>query len=72
MIAKIITHGADRSEAIRKMCLALDETVIVGTQSNIPLHKMLLKDPLINQGSVDIHYLETLLGAADNHEEEVA
>ncbi|MBJ7538616.1 acetyl-CoA carboxylase biotin carboxylase subunit [Marinomonas transparens] len=61
MVAKIITHGKDRKEAIEKMRLALRETQLSGILSNIPLHQSLLEDQTICEQSVDIHYLEKLL-----------
>ena len=45
MIAKLITHGADRQEAIRKMRAALNAFVIRGIRSNLPFQSALLAHP---------------------------
>ncbi|MFG1270732.1 acetyl-CoA carboxylase biotin carboxylase subunit [Xanthobacter sp. V3C-4] len=58
MIAKIITHGATRAEAIARMQAALAECVVEGIRTNIPLHRELLADPDFAAGGVSIHFLE--------------
>ncbi len=62
MIAKIITHGADRQTALKKMAVALDELVIDGIKTNVDLQKILVTDPAFMEGGVNIHYLEKKLG----------
>jgi acetyl-CoA carboxylase biotin carboxylase subunit len=61
MIAKIISHGNDREIAIARMRVALDEMVINGIKTNVPLHKWLLTDPGFIKGGFNIHYLEKRL-----------
>jgi len=61
MIGKIITHGEDRATAIARMRIALDELVLNGIKTNIPLHKWLLLDPGFIKGGFNIHYLEKRL-----------
>ncbi len=61
MIGKIISHGETRDEAIARMNTALDEIVIAGIKTNIPLHKKLLNDPDFQKGALNIHYLEKKL-----------
>jgi acetyl-CoA carboxylase biotin carboxylase subunit len=61
MIGKIIAHGEDRATAIARMRIALDETVLNGIKTNIPLHKWLLLDPGFIKGGFNIHYLEKRL-----------
>jgi acetyl-CoA carboxylase biotin carboxylase subunit len=63
MIGKLIAHGADRNAAIARMRMALDETVLNGIKTNIPLHKWLLRDPGFVKGGFNIHYLEKRLAA---------
>jgi acetyl-CoA carboxylase biotin carboxylase subunit len=58
LIGKIITFGKTRQIALAKMLTALDETVIDGIKTNIPLHYSLLKDKYFQQGGCDIHFLE--------------
>jgi acetyl-CoA carboxylase biotin carboxylase subunit len=61
MIAKVISHGQDRDLAIARMRVALDEIVLNGIKTNIPLHKWLLRDPGFLRGGFNIHYLEKRL-----------
>lgn len=58
LIAKLIAHGKTRDEAISRMNNALNEIVIDGIQSNIPLHQDLMKDSEFKKGGTSIHYLE--------------
>ncbi len=62
MIAKIITYGDDRESALRRMRQALDELLIDGIRTNIPLQKDLVRDEGFRIGGVNIHYLEKKLG----------
>ena len=64
MIGKLITWGDDRETAIARAKMALRELVIEGISTNIELHQDLLNDPVVNQGGMDIHYLEHKLGLA--------
>lgn len=61
MIAKVISHGQDRDLAIARMRVALDEIVLNGIKTNIPLHKWVLRDPGFLRGGFNIHYLERRL-----------
>jgi acetyl-CoA carboxylase biotin carboxylase subunit len=58
MIAKIITYGRDRDAALTRMRNALDELVIEGIKTNIPLQRDLVRDSEFRKGGVNIHYLE--------------
>ncbi len=61
MVAKVITHGADRNEALARMRGALQEMVIDGIATNLPLHRELIDDEAFVRGELDIHYLEKKL-----------
>lgn len=61
MIAKIITHGEDRQTALTRMRVALDELIISGIKTNIPLQQELVRDATFAKGGVNIHYLEKRL-----------
>ncbi len=61
MVAKVITHGATRDEAMARMRLALSELVVEGISTNVPLHRDILDDPAFCAGGVDIHHLERWL-----------
>lgn len=58
MIGKLICHGDNRDAALARMRTALEETVLEGIQSNIPLHREILQDRGFSNGGVTIHYLE--------------
>ncbi len=62
MIAKIICHAQDRTQVIKRLSGALDETFIDGVKSNIDLQKELVNDVHFITGGVNIHYLEKKLG----------
>jgi acetyl-CoA carboxylase, biotin carboxylase subunit len=58
MIGKIIVHAPTREQALLRMRTALDETVIEGIKTNVPLHRELMVDAKFVQGGTNIHYLE--------------
>jgi acetyl-CoA carboxylase biotin carboxylase subunit len=62
LIAKLISFGEDRETALKRMSIALDEMLVDGIRSNIPLQKEIVKDPNFQDGGVNIHYLEKKLG----------
>ncbi|HSH83814.1 MAG TPA: acetyl-CoA carboxylase biotin carboxylase subunit [Guyparkeria sp.] len=62
MIGKLITHAGDRDAAIRRMRGALEEMLVDGIKTNIPLHRDLMADPGFVQGGMNIHYLHKRLG----------
>jgi len=62
MIAKVITYGDTRTEALARMRSALDELVVDGIRTNIPLQQDLVRDSGFAEGGVNIHYLEKKLG----------
>src|SRR3990167_4944118 len=66
MIGKLITHGRTRAEAIAKMRNALDEIIIDGIKTNIPLHQELMRDKAFIKGGTNIHYLEKILKEKNN------
>ena len=61
LIAKLIAYGPDRETALIRMQNALDEAVIEGIRTNIPLHQELVRDEQFKKGGVNIHYLESKL-----------
>ena len=61
LIAKLITYGDDRPNAMARMRTALSEYVIEGIKTNLPLHERLLKDGAFVDGGTSIHYLEERL-----------
>ena len=61
LIAKIITHGRNRQEAIARMRRTLEMTVIEGIQTSIPLHLRILEDPEFVAGKLSTSFLERFL-----------
>ncbi len=61
MIAKIITHGDTREEALNRMRQALDELVVEGIRTNQEMQRDLVRDAGFRKGCVNIHYLEKKL-----------
>jgi acetyl-CoA carboxylase biotin carboxylase subunit len=64
LIGKLIAHGQDRDSAIARMRTALDEIVIDGIKTNIPLHERLCRDSAFLAGGTNIHYLESKLAGS--------
>ncbi|WP_322521970.1 acetyl-CoA carboxylase biotin carboxylase subunit [Guyparkeria halophila] len=62
MIGKLITHAGDREAAIRRMHGALEEMLVDGIKTNIPLHRELMMDANFIAGGMDIHFLHKRLG----------
>jgi acetyl-CoA carboxylase biotin carboxylase subunit len=61
LIAKVISYGSTRSEAIARMRVALDEFIIGGIRTNIPLHQALLADPQVLAGTISTRTIEELV-----------
>ena len=61
LVAKLISHASTREQALVRMQIALDELLIDGIRSNIPLHRDLARDREFQRGGVNIHYLENKL-----------
>ena len=58
LIAKVITHGPTRDEAIRRMERALDMFILEGVKSSIPLHRQILRRPDFRRGDLHTKFLE--------------
>ena len=61
MVAKLITYGRTRESCMMRMRRALEEMVIGGIKTNIPLHQELLRDPDVISGDYSIKWLEEWL-----------
>ena len=62
LIAKVITHADTRRDALKRMEIALSETLIDGIETNIPLQNRIVTDDGFVEGPMSIHYLEKKLG----------
>lgn len=60
LIAKVITHGKNREEAILRMNRCLEEFVIEGIKTTIPFHQKVLKDEAFISGDFDTKYIDKM------------
>ena len=63
LIAKVITHGANREQALQRMSGALREMVVDGIDTNIQLQQRIVDDAAFRRQPLDIHYLERQLSS---------
>lgn len=63
LIAKIIAHGQNREEAIARMRRALDECVVEGVKTTIPLHRRIFEDADFQKGRFSTSFLERFFAA---------
>lgn len=61
LVAKLIVHGKNRQDCLMRLRRALDEFVIGGVKTTIPLHNALVDDPGFVDGNYDIHWLAGFL-----------
>jgi acetyl-CoA carboxylase biotin carboxylase subunit len=61
LIAKIISYGETREIALAKMRNALEEIIIEGIKTNIPLQQQILNHPEFQKGGTHIHFLQKLI-----------
>ncbi len=61
MIGKLIIHGRNREECIRRMRRAIRETIVTGVKTTLPLHDWILQQPDFLSGDYTIHWLEEQL-----------
>ena len=61
LIAKLITYGRDRKEALNRMSRALDEYLITGVKTTIPFQQAILRDPDFGRGVYSTGFVEQLL-----------
>ncbi len=61
LIAKLIVHGKDRTEAIARMERALSQFVVQGIETSIPLHQEIFADEDFRDGNFDTKFMERFL-----------
>ena len=66
LIGKLIVHGRTRNECMMRLRRVLDEFVIDGIKTTLPLFQDLISNPDIANGDYDIHWLENYLGGKAN------
>ena len=62
MIAKILVHASDREAAIRKMHAVLDETVILGVNTNLDFQYRIMENAAFREGKADTGFIDQFLG----------
>jgi acetyl-CoA carboxylase biotin carboxylase subunit len=58
LVAKLVVHGADRAMALMRLRRALEEFVIDGIATTLPLHRRIVEDAEFVAGDYTIHWLE--------------
>ncbi len=66
LIAKMIVYGSSRNECLMRLRRALDEFVIGGIETTLPLHQRLVAEVDFINGDYDIHWLEHLLAGSES------
>jgi acetyl-CoA carboxylase biotin carboxylase subunit len=61
LVGKLIVHGRTRAECLARLRRALDEFVVDGIETTLPLFRTLVRNPSIIAGDYDIHWLEKYL-----------
>ncbi|MCZ6509702.1 MAG: acetyl-CoA carboxylase biotin carboxylase subunit [Alphaproteobacteria bacterium] len=61
LVAKLIVHAGNREDCLLRLRRALDEMVVSGIETTIPLHQRVIDDPSFQAGDYDIHWLEKLV-----------
>jgi acetyl-CoA carboxylase biotin carboxylase subunit len=61
LVAKVLTHGTDRAQAIARMRVALDEFIVEGIATTIPLHRRLIQEPRFLAGEIHTRFVEEWL-----------
>ncbi|WP_062015947.1 acetyl-CoA carboxylase biotin carboxylase subunit [Aureimonas sp. AU4] len=64
LIGKLIVHGRNRNECLMRLRRALDEIIVDGVKTTLPLFQDLVDNPDMQRGDYDIHWLEQYLAAA--------
>jgi len=65
MVGKLIVHGRNREECLRRLHRAINETVIEGIETTLPLHQWIISQPDFISGDYTIHWLEQQLAKLD-------
>ncbi len=61
LVGKLIVHGRTRTEALMRLRRALDEFIVDGIETTLPLFRVLVRNPNVQNGQYDIHWLEDFL-----------
>src|SRR6266705_2741425 len=61
LVGKLIVHGKTRTESLMRLKRALDELIVEGIDTTLPLFRALVREPNIIDGDYHIHWLEQFL-----------
>ena len=61
LVGKLIVHGRTRTEALMRLRRALDEFIVDGVETTLPLFRILVRNADVQNGQYDIHWLEEFL-----------
>ena len=61
LVGKLIVHGRTRTEALMRLRRALDEFIVDGIETTLPLFRTLVRNADVQNGQYDIHWLENFL-----------
>ncbi len=61
LIAKLVVHGTTRNECLMRLRRSIEEYVIGGIQTTLPLHERIIAEQAFKDGQYDIHWLEQLM-----------
>jgi acetyl-CoA carboxylase, biotin carboxylase subunit len=67
-VGKLIVHGKTRTECLMRLRRALDEFVVDGIETTLPLFRALVRDQDVVDGDYHIHWLEQFLERGGFHE----
>jgi acetyl-CoA carboxylase biotin carboxylase subunit len=65
LVGKLIVHGRTRNECLMRLRRSLDEFIVDGIETTLPLFRQLVRNPDIQNGLYDIHWLETFLAGGE-------
>jgi len=68
LVGKLIVHGRTRTEALMRLRRALDEFIVDGVDTTLPLFRALVRNGEVQNGQYDIHWLERFLAEGPNLE----
>ena len=66
LVSKLIVYGSNRNECLMRLRRTLDEYVIGGIETTIPLHQEIITQPDFINGEYDIHWLEKMVERRPN------
>ena len=61
LVGKLIVHGRSRTEALMRLRRALDEFIVDGVETTLPLFRAMVRNAEVQNGQYDIHWLEKFL-----------